>query len=235
MRVLMTGISRHQFVDDLVDHDRLTVACGLSLLPRMSSSEAPSCRNASTADTGTRVPAKVGLEPLGRLADAGLLLHGPRGWVVTQQAAGLADALRPRRREPYLQAPIPSSRDRVIFRLMDSLSDEVAVGSAATEVTTGQPTVLVAYIQRMATLAVRERSPARLLLGLQAAAIASTHHEDRRDLIVALAGAPVGDPADSRAGDRNPAVGHQGLSSFTPRAGKRETAPWGSIRSGAER
>jgi hypothetical protein len=31
--VLMTGISRHQFVDHLVDQDRLTVACGLSLVP----------------------------------------------------------------------------------------------------------------------------------------------------------------------------------------------------------
>jgi hypothetical protein len=30
---LMTGISRHQFVDQLVDQDRPTVACGLSLLP----------------------------------------------------------------------------------------------------------------------------------------------------------------------------------------------------------
>ena len=29
----MTGTSRHQFVDHLVDQDRLTVACGLSLLP----------------------------------------------------------------------------------------------------------------------------------------------------------------------------------------------------------
>jgi hypothetical protein len=29
----MTGISRHQFVDHLVDQDRPTVACGLSLVP----------------------------------------------------------------------------------------------------------------------------------------------------------------------------------------------------------
>ena len=106
---------------------------------------------------------------------------------MTEQDAGFAEALRPRRREPYIEAPIPSPRDRVIARLIDSLSDEVAVDSAATELPPGHATVLGAYAQRMAALAVRERSPAFLWSGLRAVALATAHQEDRRDLIIVLA------------------------------------------------
>jgi hypothetical protein len=78
-------------------------------------------------------------------------------------------------------------RDRIISRLLDGLGDEVAIGSAATEIPPGQETVLGPYTQRMASLAVRGRSPTFLRSGLRAVALASAHQEDRRDLIVVLA------------------------------------------------
>ena len=105
----------------------------------------------------------------------------------------------------YLAWPIPSQVDDDIATLIDQfVTDDAAVRQTLTErLTSRQVDVLVGFGIRMAILAVREQSVARLRVGLLAVALgASSRESDWRDVFNRMA--PFEDAglrirADSRA------------------------------------
>ncbi|MFB9831703.1 hypothetical protein [Actinoallomurus acaciae] len=99
--------------------------------------------------------------------------------------AEAVDQLRVDPKERYIDSPYHSERDRVIGAICRSLNHEDDYGQVHLMLGALSETLLTAYCQRMAVLAVREREPRWLVLGLRAAALAS-RIDDIRNVIIVL-------------------------------------------------
>lgn len=97
----------------------------------------------------------------------------------------VAEVLRLRRRENYLDTPLPSARDSQITELAETLRDEESITRAARSVAAAGETVLSPYAQRAAGLAVRQRAPRFLRAGLRATALMAAGG-DPRDVAIVL-------------------------------------------------
>ena len=83
---------------------------------------------------------------------------------------GPSDSLMDRNNQPYGLLPIPSQRDAEITSLLHAwmTMDEPSRKAALTQITDAQRWTLLAYSERMATLAVRNEGREHILMGLLA-------------------------------------------------------------------
>jgi uncharacterized Zn finger protein (UPF0148 family) len=83
----------------------------------------------------------------------------------------------------YLPQPIPTARDAEIRALMSQVMDSRSIARFSNRLRDGESTVLEAFAERMATLAVRNRDPTILEAGL-IALLLSPSPDSRESLIV---------------------------------------------------
>ncbi|WTW98571.1 hypothetical protein OG216_36855 [Streptomycetaceae bacterium NBC_01309] len=105
---------------------------------------------------------------------------------MTDPFKGFAHAVAVHRRENYLPTPMPSARDRRIGEFVGRVRTEADYRAAAGALSGSRETVLCAFAERMATLAVREGAAERIIAGLRATML-SAAREDLRDAVIALA------------------------------------------------
>ncbi|HEX2203894.1 MAG TPA: hypothetical protein VHG91_11375 [Longimicrobium sp.] len=129
------------------------------------------------------------------------------------------EAMRP----GYLRQPLPAAADAPPERLARLFAGAPPEARAQMSglVTQRVADFLLAFAERMASLAVRERSPDRLRLGLAAVALEDFRYDSREDLLVLAplyhaAGKIGADPRDlfDEAAALAPGAGADGLRSF---------------------
>lgn len=101
-----------------------------------------------------------------------------------EEERGGPAALDPSANAGYLHWPLPGPRDDEIRTLVTAL---VTAGVPVAGLSGEHATVLSAFAERMATLAVRQGSTESLTPGLHAAAVALAAADDRRDVLPVLA------------------------------------------------
>jgi hypothetical protein len=94
--------------------------------------------------------------------------------------------LNPTANQSYGTWPLPCERDQQIRRLVDRLSDPQNSTSLAAGLSANTALTLYTFAERMASLAVRERSQQHILRGLIAASWAAARTTDVREVLLIL-------------------------------------------------